>query len=390
MQTGRVEEVDMITGEKVRKQHYAGRAEWTEVASFLTHILREFLLLQKRFPEVHVYLDTAEPIPFLVIELEYDRLSKDDRDFLFGFGYRLNKTLQTVFGDNAPFVEVAILNRVLTPSGSRKKTLSGLPVGGYFCYTVTYMATQLKRELLDLVEREINSMGRVFYVSVKKRNRKGEPVYVLRRSYNGKVEERYLGKYVPGEIKKALEYRKWLRSVRRVFRHSRSGNILYLVGYEGVKMEEFINLLEKAGIDIVVDVRESAWSRRPEFRENNLRKFLKRNRIIYIHLPDLGNPNEVRKRYKRSKDVFDMLSSYNLHLSNESEALETLGSIVKRKRVAVMCYEKDPFACHRIVIAKELLVRGIIDEFRDLRERVDTNKVFLLCKNLSQYQHQVC
>ena len=251
------------------------------------------------------------------------------------------------------------------------------------------MATQLKEELLHLVREEISKMGRRFYVTVKKRNKKGEPFYVLRISHNGGIKEKYLGKQVPDEIKKALEYRKWLRLMHRTFKRVGSGNTLYLIGYEGIKVGEFLSILRKSGIEVLVDVREKAWSRRPEFREDNLRKLLRSSKIIYVHLPDLGNPSEVRSRYKKSKDVTDMLSSYSLYLSKEPKALETLGNIIKRNKVAIMCYEEDPFKCHRIVIAKELLVRGVIDDFKDLRRGMDTHKVFLLCKDLSQYQHQV-
>ncbi len=251
------------------------------------------------------------------------------------------------------------------------------------------MATLLRKELLGLVDKEINRMGRRFHVSIKRRNKKGEPMYVLRRSYNGRVEEKYLGKHIPYEIKKTLEYRRWLKFMRSVFKRDNGGSTLYLIGYESIKVEEFTELLKDAGIEILVDVRENPWSRRPEFRENNLIKLLKKSNIIYIHLPNLGNPAEVRSKYRRSKNTFEMLYSYNLYLSNESKALKTLGDMIKKKKVAVMCYEEDPFACHRIVIAMELLVRGFIDDFKDLRKRVDTSKVFLLCKNLSQYQHQV-
>ncbi len=98
----------MIVEERAAQQY--------PVKELFTQILKEFLTLQKRFPEIHVYLDSAEPIPFLVIELEYDRLNREDKDFLFGFGYRLNKALQTVFGEGTPFVEVTILNKV--PGGT--------------------------------------------------------------------------------------------------------------------------------------------------------------------------------------------------------------------------------------------------------------------------------
>ncbi len=83
-----------------------------DIIAFLTHILREFLTLQRKFPDLHVYIDEKEPIPFLIIELDYDKLSAEDKDFLFGFGYRLNKALQTVFGKDTPFVEVTVLNKV--------------------------------------------------------------------------------------------------------------------------------------------------------------------------------------------------------------------------------------------------------------------------------------
>ena len=102
----------MIIKEEPRKQHQAGEVELTEIVRFFVYILKEFLMLQKRFPKVHLYIDSAEPVPFLVIELNYDKLKKEDKDFLFGFGYRLNKALKTAFGEDAPFVEVNILNKV--------------------------------------------------------------------------------------------------------------------------------------------------------------------------------------------------------------------------------------------------------------------------------------
>ena len=101
----------MVTGQRVRRQHPVAEAELREIINFFAHILKEFLVLQRRFPDVHVYIDTAESVPFLVIELDYDRLGKEDKDFLFGFGYRLNKAIQTVFGEDVPFVEVTILSK---------------------------------------------------------------------------------------------------------------------------------------------------------------------------------------------------------------------------------------------------------------------------------------
>jgi len=84
------------------------------ISDVFKHIIKEFLILQKRFPELHIYIDNSEPSHFLIIiiEIDYDKLSKQDKDFLFGFGYRLNKAFQMVFGKDTPFVEVVITNKV--------------------------------------------------------------------------------------------------------------------------------------------------------------------------------------------------------------------------------------------------------------------------------------
>lgn len=231
-------------------------------------------------------------------------------------------------------------------------------------------------------------MGRTFHVRVKKRNKKGEPIYVLRSSQNGngKWRETYLGKSVPEEIESKLKYRKWLKELKRKLTANVSKYTLYLIGYEGIRLEEFIRILKGSGINLLIDVRENPWSRRPEFRGSRLSKILKDHGIIYTHIPALGNSSDIRTLYKKNKDMLSMLRSYSNYVKNENEALETIKNLLPKKRIALMCYEKDPFTCHRIVITQELLLRGIINGFEDLRTQVDASKVFLLCKNLSQHQ----
>ncbi|SNZ15505.1 DUF488 family protein [Hydrogenobacter hydrogenophilus] len=139
---------------------------------------------------------------------------------------------------------------------------------------------------------------------------------------------------------------------------------LFLIGYEKLKIEEFVKLLKEAGVDLLVDVRQNPWSRRPEFRSSSLSKALKTHGIDYMHIPELGSPKEIRK-----KDTATMLQLYRDHLRNQNTALETLKSLLSTRRVALMCYERDPLTCHRIVIARELLLRGVIEEFEDLRAK---------------------
>jgi len=84
-----------------------GTVHFTDI---LMYVVREFLLLQKQFQEVRIYFRPTDLTMFIV--LDYEKLSKCDRDYLFGFGYRLNKALQKVFGTDMPFVGVVITKEI--------------------------------------------------------------------------------------------------------------------------------------------------------------------------------------------------------------------------------------------------------------------------------------
>ena len=45
----------------------------------------------------------------------------------------------------------------------------------------------------------------------------------------------------------------------------------YTIGYEGVKLEGFILCLEQHGIQVLADVREKPYSRKPGFSQRALR-----------------------------------------------------------------------------------------------------------------------
>ena len=51
---------------------------------------------------------------------------------------------------------------------------------------------------------------------------------------------------------------------------------LYTLGYEKRTLREFIAILTEAEIEILVDVRETAWSHKPGFSKGLFRSALKR------------------------------------------------------------------------------------------------------------------
>jgi uncharacterized protein (DUF488 family) len=75
--------------------------------------------------------------------------------------------------------------------------------------------------------------------------------------------------------------------------------------------------------------------------------------IPYLHLQKLGTPTEGREA-ARSGDYEKLWRIYDKHIKTLA-AQEALGELVTLvmagKRVALLCYERDPAQCHRSRIA---------------------------------------
>jgi len=68
------------------------------------------------------------------------------------------------------------------------------------------------------------------------------------------------------------------------------GKVVWTIGYEKLRWEDFVRLLKDNGIDYVVDVRLRNFSMRPEYREKSLAEGLAKEGIGYVHMPEFGNP----------------------------------------------------------------------------------------------------
>jgi uncharacterized protein (DUF488 family) len=58
---------------------------------------------------------------------------------------------------------------------------------------------------------------------------------------------------------------------------------LYTLGYQSLSERLYLQTLVNAGVGIVIDVRENAWSQRPDFIKSNLRSALATRNIDYNH-----------------------------------------------------------------------------------------------------------
>jgi uncharacterized protein (DUF488 family) len=132
------------------------------------------------------------------------------------------------------------------------------------------------------------------------------------------------------------------------------------IGYESSTVEELVAALKEHGIDLLVDVRAVAGSRRPGFAKTRLAAHLSETGIEYLHLRGLGTPAEGRAaaragRHDQLREIFDE----HLQTPRAQEDLETLAELVRSGRsVCLLCLEAEPAHCHRSMVADALAARG--------------------------------
>ena len=141
---------------------------------------------------------------------------------------------------------------------------------------------------------------------------------------------------------------------------------LFTIGYEQAKPVNILNELKRAKVELVVDTRAVAASRRPGFSKRQLAASLDDAGIAYIHLQKLGTPAEGRAA-ARSGDTDALWRIYDKHIKTVEArgALDELTALIKSgKRIALLCYCRDPKTCHRsrIVANVKKRVRVAVDD----------------------------
>jgi len=134
---------------------------------------------------------------------------------------------------------------------------------------------------------------------------------------------------------------------------------LATIGYETATTRSFLDALREAGVELVVDVRAAARSRRPGFAKTRLAAGLQEAGIEYLHLSGLGTPADGRAA-ARAGDHAGMKEVFREHLATpraqaELDALVAL--LQSDRRVCILCLEAEPEHCHRSLVADAVAAR---------------------------------
>ena len=141
--------------------------------------------------------------------------------------------------------------------------------------------------------------------------------------------------------------------------------IIFTIGHSTRTLSEFIDLLQEAHIELLVDVRAIPRSRtNPQFNLDALPEPLAAVGIGYVHLSALGGLRHRSKAAMPSPNAFWRNVSFRNYADYaRTEAfragLEELETLAHDKRCTVMCAEAVWWRCHRRIIADYLMAHGI-------------------------------
>lgn len=126
---------------------------------------------------------------------------------------------------------------------------------------------------------------------------------------------------------------------------------IFTIGYEGATVGEFLSALQSAGVERVIDVRAVPNSRRPGFSKTPLRNALAEAGIDYVHLRALGTPADGRAAARAGrKDELKRIYAGQLELPEAIAETGKMLDLSREKPSALLCYERDPAACHRTLL----------------------------------------
>lgn len=135
---------------------------------------------------------------------------------------------------------------------------------------------------------------------------------------------------------------------------------LFTIGHSNRPIETFIELLKAHGIRSVVDIRTIPKSRHnPQFNQEALKKALRKARIGYRHLKDLGGLRHAKIDSKNTGWINASFRGFADYMATPSfqKGLEKLEKMASIRPTAIMCAEAVPWRCHRSLVADALTVK---------------------------------
>ncbi|HPK54585.1 MAG TPA: DUF488 domain-containing protein [Smithellaceae bacterium] len=154
---------------------------------------------------------------------------------------------------------------------------------------------------------------------------------------------------------------------------------LFTIGHSVHTVSGFVDLLKRHAISALCDVRSSPYSRyTPQFNRESLKDEILKQGIAYIYLgAELGPRSLDPSCYENGKVQYKRLAEKEIF----QQGLDRLRKGMATHRIALMCAEKDPLTCHRMllicrnmrgddILIRHILEDGSLEDNRDTEQRL--------------------
>jgi uncharacterized protein (DUF488 family) len=132
--------------------------------------------------------------------------------------------------------------------------------------------------------------------------------------------------------------------------------IVHTVGHSNHPIDRFMSLLDRHGVTALADVRSTPHSRfNPQFNREALKASLAGAGIAYLWLGDaLGGRAEDPALLEDGRVRYDRVA----RTARFRDGLTRLALGAQSGRLALMCAERDPLHCHRMILVSRHLAEA--------------------------------
>lgn len=144
--------------------------------------------------------------------------------------------------------------------------------------------------------------------------------------------------------------------MRTTGRRPKGRHVVATIGYQLATVPSLVAALKRGKVQIVVDVRAVAASRRRGFSKNALAASLDQAGLDYLHLRGLGTPPDGRAaaRSGRFDDLKRIFTAHLKTLAAKDDLLNLRDLVQSGRRACLLCLEASHEHCHRTMVATAL------------------------------------
>lgn len=164
--------------------------------------------------------------------------------------------------------------------------------------------------------------------------------------------------------------------------------VIYTIGHSTHPLDYFLDLLKTYKINCLVDVRSvPASSYNPQYNQEALKNFLKKNGITYLHFPEEFGARHTEPALLNEGQVdFEKVRS-SLAFKNGVERLWQ--GVEKGFTITLMCSEGEPLDCHRFSMVSLALDKDGFDVKHILKDKSLIANSELEAQLLKKYQKRL-